>query len=354
MKRRKTWRKKRSRNKKIVIISTMCLLLCLCVGYAAFQTDLNIKAKGNIKYQKAAEILRKFCTTKSGDGLYKDIYEDGRCIYKGANPNNYLLFNDELWRIVSVESDNTIKIVKLNGIKKLSWDIGGENENSRYSSNDDEYCSIINNDVYYGCNVWGNDVTMYNNLDEPLKQIPYAYNLVTLYKLPSKSAYVNTYLNENYYYSIPESYRKYIVSHFFDVGFISYDTTGNQLFDDDKKQERMYKWKGYIGLPNAFDYAFATTNENCYGIYSYMDSEACYSNIEKYNWYANTDYKFWTINAFSGQNYGLGAWYVSTNGTMNHPYVSNSDFNVRPVIFLNSDVTLFGQGTEQDPYVITN
>ena len=26
----------------------------------------------------------------SGDGLYEDEYEEGRHVYKGANPNNYV------------------------------------------------------------------------------------------------------------------------------------------------------------------------------------------------------------------------------------------------------------------------
>lgn len=49
MRRRLTRREKRSRNKKIVLVSSICLLLCLCVGYAAFSTQLSLKAKGNIK-----------------------------------------------------------------------------------------------------------------------------------------------------------------------------------------------------------------------------------------------------------------------------------------------------------------
>ena len=30
----------------------------------------------------------------TGDGLYADAYEEGRYVYKGANPNNYITFND--------------------------------------------------------------------------------------------------------------------------------------------------------------------------------------------------------------------------------------------------------------------
>ena len=37
----------------------------------------------------------------SGDGLYEDQYETGRYIYRGSEPNNYIQFNNELWRIVA-------------------------------------------------------------------------------------------------------------------------------------------------------------------------------------------------------------------------------------------------------------
>ena len=37
----------------------------------------------------------------SGDGLYGDEYTSGRYVYRGTNPNNYIMFNNELWRIIS-------------------------------------------------------------------------------------------------------------------------------------------------------------------------------------------------------------------------------------------------------------
>ena len=46
---RRITRKVRRKRKQIIIISSICLLLCLCVGYAAFGTQLSIRAKGNIK-----------------------------------------------------------------------------------------------------------------------------------------------------------------------------------------------------------------------------------------------------------------------------------------------------------------
>ena len=44
-----------------------------------------------------------------GDGLYADEYEEGKYTYKGANPNNYVTFNNEKagWRIVSIAWDTS-------------------------------------------------------------------------------------------------------------------------------------------------------------------------------------------------------------------------------------------------------
>ena len=50
--------------------------------------------------------------TTSGDGLYEDEYEEDRYVYKGKNPNNYVSFNNELWRIIALEKDGTMKIVR--------------------------------------------------------------------------------------------------------------------------------------------------------------------------------------------------------------------------------------------------
>ena len=82
--------------------------------YAAFSTTLSLKAKGNIKQKGITSEDLKENVVESGDGLYKDIYEDERYIYKGENPNNYITFNNETWQIISIESNGTIKITSTN------------------------------------------------------------------------------------------------------------------------------------------------------------------------------------------------------------------------------------------------
>lgn len=46
---RKIGKMRRKKQKRLLIVSSISLLLFLCVGYAAFSTQLSLKAKGNIK-----------------------------------------------------------------------------------------------------------------------------------------------------------------------------------------------------------------------------------------------------------------------------------------------------------------
>ena len=65
-------------------------------------------------------ILEKVPIVTTGDGLYEDEYEEEKYIFKGKNPNNYVTFNGENagWRIISIEPDNTIKLIRINSIKE--------------------------------------------------------------------------------------------------------------------------------------------------------------------------------------------------------------------------------------------
>ena len=76
------------------------------------------------------------------------------------------------------------------------------------------------------------------------------------------------------------------------------------------------------------------------------------------NWMYNivpSDGILWTISpnpslsarVFNVFGYASNAGYVSNN-------LANGSFGVSPAVYLSSDITLQGTGTELDPYVITN
>ena len=109
--RKRLHKNKLKKHRKIIIISLFVVSLCLSIGYSAFNTNLTFNTKGNIKELTAAHYL-KTKATSSGNGLYKDIYQNNRYVYKGINPNNYLKLNNVLYRIVAIEPDGTLKIIK--------------------------------------------------------------------------------------------------------------------------------------------------------------------------------------------------------------------------------------------------
>ena len=50
-----------------------------------------------------SQTLVEYLTTLESDELVEDDY--GNLRYIGADPNNYVLFNNELWRIIGVMKD---------------------------------------------------------------------------------------------------------------------------------------------------------------------------------------------------------------------------------------------------------
>ena len=91
------------------------------------------------------------------DELYKDEHGDIR--YYGANPNNYVSFNNELWRILGV-IDGKIKIIRSSSIGIYAWASNNSNNwnNSSlksylngeyYNSIDGTYKNMISEETYY-------------------------------------------------------------------------------------------------------------------------------------------------------------------------------------------------------------
>ena len=99
---RKTRKSKLKGQKQILLVGLFVFVTLMTIGYAAFNTNITLHVKGNIK-TPPVDITDNVVT--SGDGLYEDEYEEGRYVYRGANPNNYIEFNNELWRIIAKETD---------------------------------------------------------------------------------------------------------------------------------------------------------------------------------------------------------------------------------------------------------
>ena len=288
-------KKKLDNQKKIIIIGSLCLLLCLCVGYAAFQTTISLKAKGNVKEKPAAEKLKELVVT-TGDGLYEDAYEEGRYFYKGSNPNNYITFNNETWRIISVESDGTIKILRNESIGNQVW--------SSTSSN-----------------AW------------------------------DKPANIKTYLNETYLPTITTNQDK-IAAHTWSIGAV--EEANSNLTEQITSENGTQSQSSTIGLITVSEYLRVNTNtEQCGNLnLNNTNKETCKTT----NWIQTivpSNGYLWTISPDTVIFDGV----FSVSGTLDmtgnvFADMADGSNGVAPVLYLSADIKLSGEGTELSPYVI--
>ena len=267
------------------------------------QEELNINFNITLEYSQApngyeppvtgmtSDDLKALAVTE-GDGLYADEYESGRYIYKGANPNNYITFNNETWQILSVEADGRIKIVRNELLSGRAFDTtGGE----------------------YGSNSW----------DRP--------------------ADLKTYLNGEYLESITANKDK-IVPSTWSIGEVTFDN--NDLAGQIAAENGTQSQESSVGLITVSEYLRANTNtELCGNLSLYNDN---YRTCRTTNWLSKGT-MYWTISPDSSDSS-----YVFDVGDLGDvgDYNAYSTSAVLPAITLSSDISLSGSGTAGDPYKI--
>jgi len=263
------------------------------------------------------------------DGLYKDEYEDERYIYKGLNPDNYITFNNESWRILSIEKDGTLKIAKKDNIGRRTFDSRGYRDNTSNGTGG-TYCIQGSS----GCNAW-----------------TVSDNFVNVSKIGTvlKDSELNTYLNNEYLRTINED-SKYIINHDFNIGAPG-DSSNTDDIATDISQEALYKWNGKIGLINVTDILRTTISTDCTSLsvaYNNGSKSVCSNN----NWMWPQSGWLWTITPLL--NITTNIRIVGGNGYISSTYSVDGGISVLPVLYLTSDIILSGEGTIDDPYTINS
>ena len=227
--------------------------------------------------------------------------------YAGANPNNYVCFgsdastcpSDNLYRIIGVFGNET-KLIKSTSYGKYAWDSG--NSNTWNSSTKPDIRSTLN-------------TTFLNTLSSTWqnKIETHAYKVGGMSRNDSATAkqYYNT-----------------------EVGSSSSSTTDSMK----------------IGLMYVSDYGFAASPDY------WTTHLSSYSSALSNNWMWIEMYE-WTISRSSdssGNVFIVGnIGHVYNIGAAGGNYVGDYGYRVRPVFYLNSNVTyVSGTGTQSDPFRI--
>ena len=282
---------------------------------------------------------------ESGDGLYEDSYEAGRLIYRGQNPDNYITFNNETWRIVAKETDGTYKIIRNETLPNRAYD----EENHRSTANN-TYCT----DPSLGCGVYAAVSGTFSS--------PSGSQSGTV----TEDSSIKIYLNDNYYTNnINSTAKEQMISHSFNIGAVEdLDESGAETDSIEKNiaGEKMYQWTGNVGLANVSDILRASTNPLCKSatdqISKLIQESPVVTCDSNYLFEIPDMTGYWTINAYSHESGGISfdAWSaVRVSGVVGVAYNSaySADTSApRPVVFLKSSTTLSGSGTLEDPFTI--
>ena len=263
---------------------------------------------------------------------------DNNLRYIGANPNNYIRFNNEIWRVIGIMKVKTlngmiedrIKIVRTNGIKGQSnfkQYIADINNSSDWSQT--SIAKLLNNMYYNSTNG-----DCYSGNDGPIK---------------STCDFKNGEVK-----GLNEKSRKMIDKEvIWNIGYISgwlipkefYEgERGNQTFESRPVEWSSQNDPNYngIGLIYISDYGYAVGGEN---------REICLANkpentnieFQKYNcnpndWLSANYGDYWTMTPYkTGSNV---LYVIRSGGYIGSDYVKIRDNIPYPVIYLKKDLNL--------------
>ena len=290
--------------------------------------------------------------SKNPDTMNNDD-PDNNVRYMGANPNNYVRFNNELWRIIGVfdvastyngPTEKRLKIIRDESIGRYSWD-----NTSRYGSNDwseSALMKVLNNGAYWNrtsgtCPSGGNGAT---------KSCDFSSNgLTEESKALIEDAVWNLGGTASY-----ESALDGLPSHFY-----RYER-GEIVYSD-----RPTYWVGMVGLMYPSDYGYACSGSTWGDALGWEKGTSCFEipmsdwNIigiecgEEYNIYLHlndaTDEE-WTMTPYSSNSRTV---FEVIHGESLFRHTAFNPNLVRPTVYLNSNVLITGgDGSQTSPYVL--
>lgn len=323
-----------------------------CVNESVLSWDdvnfqISVSAKGSDKCHiyfdeiPSTAVLHIIEKQNEEDGLYQHTTdleysaEDNNYRYSGLDPNNYITFNDESWRIVGIyemDGEYQLKIVKTVRLGSFAFDVdAGEHESFNAKSlkteggYNTEFLQLVSAS---GSNEWETSDLMY-------------------------------YLNTTYYQSLNSENMSQISGNQYYIGSINYSlnyTTSKDIYDTvvTKKTTNYY----YIGILDASDVVYGKdTSLWPLKDTSYFDSVNSRNQWYSDNWVISeeldtvctsmtiTPYIYYSDMSMLTSYSLINTCYDGFSGTMSA--------SVYPSLFLKPEVIISsGTGTESDPFIL--
>ena len=268
---------------------------------------------------------------ESEQGTGKVVNENGYR-YEGKNPNNYIWFNNEYWRIIGVfdsashgqSGKNLVKIIRADVLDGLAW----------YKSNTNDWTTSILKSLLNGA---------YYNAQDGTNS-GYCIGHADSATIISNCNYTKK--------GIQAGYRGMIANVTWYLGGYSSTSATAEAFYGYERGTTVYSGRptsttGYIGLMYPSDYGYSVLSSSCarttkLGSY---DTATCAGQ----SWLYGKGYE-WTLMPESSYSYYV--FYLDNNGNLNYSRADNG-YGSRPVLYLDASVyKIDGDGSLENPYIV--
>ena len=286
----------------------------------------------DIKFETIAKTyLNNYIAGLAGttQGTGQVVNENG-CRFEGKNPNNYVWFNNEYWRIIGVfdssthgqSNKNLVKIIRADVLDGLVWHKSDTNDWTAASLN-----SLLNG-------------AYYNAQDGTRSGYCYGY---------STAATANCDYTKK---GIQSGYRSMVAKVTWYLGGSGTESATVAKFYGYERGTTVYSGRptsttGYIGLMYPSDYGYSVLSSSCArttNLYSY-NSNTCAGQ----SWLYGKGDEF-TLSPHSSNR--VAVFILNYNGRVNNSGTSYG-YAFRPVLYLDASVyKIDGDGSLKNPYIL--
>ena len=281
--------------------------------------------------------------------------------YYGKTPNNYVWFNNELWRIIGVfdvddgsnagsvgNVEKRLKIIRNESIGNYSWDSSDLNTNKGSGVNEwtqADLMNLLNLGAYYNRTTG----TCYTSTNNVTTSCDFSATSTT----PGLTSEAKEMIGNAKWYlgAGVESFTTFTAANFYtnERG----TNTGKQCIQDanycsDSVTRKTY-WTGQIGLMYPSDYGYSANMTSCSSTALYSYSTLCKNST----WLFNSANHQWTLSPRPYSSYAHIVFGVYSNGNLNGFHADALNI-VLPVTYLLPSIKIIdGIGTDTQPYILS-
>ena len=249
-----------------------------------------LRCPNNYEPEYLVDVIKNSSLDEYDNGVYQ---VSGEYIYRGDDVNNYVLFNNQVWRIIKIDKDGDIKLVyypeKKYNKTKCFWD-------NKYNS-----------------------------------EIGKSYGVTTDYLHSNIRKELINFYKENF----DKDSKAKIISKNICVGPVSNSNLSDMSSECYKIEE-----KEVIGLLQVSDYYNSSLEQKC----SWYGAPECVNR----NYLSKSDINTWLLTPVLENTHEV--YYLNSSISSKKASSSNKMY---PVIYINGDVVVSGgSGTQEDMYII--